>query len=129
MVVALGRRAPLAAADPLAARIIEHARAPVLPFASSRLLVTAHVFLETLHYGVWLLAIPLLVLRPASPARRRPARRPIPFAPAALAASAALVPLLWIAFARDYVTTRDVYFTLAIVHVIGEAPLLVRAIR
>ena len=34
--------------------------------------------------------------------------------------------LLWIAFAIDYDTTRQVYFTVAIVHVLAEVPFLLR---
>jgi hypothetical protein len=33
---------------------------------------------------------------------------------------------LWFGFSIDYATTRDVYFTVAIAHVIAEAPFLLR---
>src|SRR6185436_9686579 len=41
-------------------RITQHAGAQLLPGVSSRLLVSVHVFLEMLHYGVWLVALPLI---------------------------------------------------------------------
>src|SRR5207249_8312368 len=37
-----------------------HAGAEILPNVSTHLLVSTHVFLETLHYGVWLVAMPLV---------------------------------------------------------------------
>jgi hypothetical protein len=39
-----------------------------------------------------------------------------------------LVVLLWAGFTFDYATTRDIYFTLAIAHVMAEAPFLLRMI-
>jgi hypothetical protein len=33
---------------------------------------------------------------------------------------------LWLGFSIDYATTRDVYFTIAIAHVLAEAPFLLR---
>src|SRR5438445_7212781 len=41
-------------------RITQHAGAQLLPNVSSHMLVTTHVFLEMLHYGVWILALPLI---------------------------------------------------------------------
>jgi hypothetical protein len=38
----------------------------------------------------------------------------------------AVVLLLWVGFSIDYATTRDVYFTVAIAHVIAEAPFLMK---
>jgi len=37
-----------------------------------------------------------------------------------------VVVLLWFGFSVNYATTRDVYFTVAIAHVLGEAPFLMR---
>ena len=45
-----------------------------------------------------------------------------------LAGSVILVLGLWVSFAADYPVTRDVYFTVALVHVLAEAPFLVRAL-
>ena len=49
--------------DALSARITEHAGAGLLSGVSSHLLVATHTFLEMLHYGVWVLAIPLVGLK------------------------------------------------------------------
>jgi hypothetical protein len=37
-----------------------------------------------------------------------------------------VVGMLWFGFSIDYATTRDVYFTIAIAHVLAEAPFLLR---
>src|SRR4030095_4983500 len=41
-------------------RIAQHAGSEILPGISSHLLVTTHVFLESIHYFVWILLIPLV---------------------------------------------------------------------
>lgn len=41
-------------------KISQHAGSQLFPTVSSHLLVTIHVFLETIHYFVWLLLIPLV---------------------------------------------------------------------
>jgi hypothetical protein len=125
-------------------RITQHAGAQLLPNVSSRLLVSIHVFLEMLHYGVWLVALPLIARSPkpgqlnsASRARRQMwnvkmvplARHPRGFpqlVAIALAFGVFLTALLWFGFAVDYSTTRDVYFTVAIAHVLAEAPFLLK---
>src|SRR5262249_2113910 len=53
------------AGDALAERIADHAGASLLPAISSHLLVATHTFLEMLHYGVWIVAIPLIGIRSA----------------------------------------------------------------
>ncbi len=129
-------------------RITQHAGAQLLPNISSHVLVAVHVFLEMLHYGVWLVALPLIAplakpaigrLRPAA-RKRAPvwdvssvplARHPRGFPKlmtTALAFGAFLVAILWFGFSVDYVTTRDVYFTVAIAHVLAEAPFLLKMI-
>jgi hypothetical protein len=122
---------PLAGTDALTLRITQHAGAGVLPQVSSHLLVATHVYLETIHYAVWLLVIPLVGLRVA-PWRAK--RIPLvshphgwPRATAALLIlGACVVVLLWVCFSLDYVTTRDAYFTIAILHVLAEVPFLLR---
>jgi hypothetical protein len=118
--------------DVLPQQIAQHAGAGTLR-VSPRLLVATHTFLEMLHYGVWVLAMPLIGLR-AAPwrvekvplARRSPAWRAgvLMF----LACSLALVVVLWVSFLADFTTTRSVYFTLAMFHVLAEVPFLLRAL-
>ncbi len=45
-----------------------------------------------------------------------------------LVLSAVLVAVLWLSFFANYAITRDVYFTLAMVHVLAEVPFLLRAL-
>ncbi len=39
---------------------------------------------------------------------------------------AVAVVILWMGFTRDYAQTRDLYFTIAIAHVLAEAPFLLK---
>ncbi len=119
--------------DALTERITHHAGADILQGLSSHLLVATHTFLETLHYGVWLLAIPLASrhtslgrLADTPLGRRSPSwARGLRLA---LLGGAALVVLLWACFLADYPATRDVYFTVALAHVLAEVPFLLRAL-
>ncbi len=178
MVWQLSRTPALADDNGLFWRITQHAGAQLLPGVSSHVLVAVHVFLEMLHYGVWLVALPLIArpqmtlatqlsersdsgsptfrsapamklagrltgsLRGAGPAGGQPTRRPIwdvttvPLArhprgfpklvATALGFGVFLVVVLWFGFSVDYATTRDVYFTVAIAHVLAEAPFLLK---
>src|SRR5262249_15497121 len=109
--------------DALTVRITQHAGAGVLSGISTHLLVATHTFLESLHYSVWLIAIPLVGLRTA-PWKLRSV--PLTWgAPAwrvglgcVLAVGVGVVLLLWACFLADYPTTRDVYFTVAMLHVL-----------
>lgn len=165
----LSRTPALADDNGLFWRITQHAGAQLLPNISSRVLVAVHVFLEMLHYGVWLIALPLIA-RPAKQATggrrqehsarsggrsrrqgqvisvsaystcrlllRSAAFRAVPLArhprgfpklvATALAFGVFLVAVLWFGFSVDYATTRDVYFTVAIAHVLAEAPFLLK---
>ena len=59
------------------------------------------------------------------PVARHP--RGFPRVVAALMITAlAAVMVLWLGFAIDYSTTRDIYFTVAMAHVLAEAPFLLR---
>jgi hypothetical protein len=133
MVWQLSRTTPLADDNGLFWRITQHSGAELLPQVSSHLLVSVHLFLEMLHYGVWIVALPLL--GPTASARfwdpktigvaRHPRGFPR-FVTAALVVALALVAVLWLGFSIDYSTTRDIYFTVAIAHVLAEAPFLLR---
>ena len=123
-------------------RITQHAGAQLLPGVSSRLLVSIHVFLEMLHYGVWIIALPLItpLAKGTLSMPRGPGRiwdvRTVPLARhprgfpklvwSALAIGVFLTAILWLGFSVDYSTTRDVYFTVAIAHVLAEAPFLLK---
>lgn len=137
-------------------RITQHAGAQLLPNIPSRILVSVHLFLEMLHYGVWLIALPLIapLTKPAKLAggeinkgsnsltglsrrhnslwevRSVPlARHPRGFPKlvgAALSLGVFVVVMLWVGFSMDYATTRDIYFTVAIAHVLAEAPFLLK---
>jgi hypothetical protein len=126
----LSRTAPLADSNGLFWRITQHSGAELLPQVSSHMLVSVHLFLEILHYGVWILALPLLASTrfwdvKTVPIARHP--RGFPRVVAALLVLALVaVAVLWLGFSFDYATTRDVYFTVAIAHVLAEAPFLLR---
>jgi len=115
----------------LAWRVTQHAGAELLPNVSSHLLVSLHVFLEMLHYGVWLVALPLIGARGALwdlktiPLARHSRGFPRTVA-AILLAGLCLVALLWAGFSTSYAATRDIYFAVAITHVLAEAPFLLR---
>jgi hypothetical protein len=129
----LANAPPLPVSDDLASRIADHAGAGVLRGLSSHLLVATHTFLEMLHYGVWVLAIPLLGLG-AAPwrlegiplARRSGAWKKV--LALLLLCGAFVVLALWVCFLADYPLTRTVYFTVALLHVLAEVPFLLRAL-
>jgi hypothetical protein len=122
-------------------RITQHSGAELLPQVSSHLLVSVHLFLELLHYGVWIMALTLLGplmlgrkgLNPypriwdvkTVPLARHPRGFPKLVA-GLLVTGLVFVVALWLGFSVDYATTRDVYFTVAIAHVLAEAPFLLR---
>lgn len=131
MCALMARTPDIPAADAVAWRVTQHAGAGILSGVSTRLLVSVHVFLETVHYGVWLVVVPLVGLgtRPwrteriplATHARGWPR-----LVRAALVLSAFAVAALWLAFSADYAATRDLYFAFAVAHVLAEAPFLIR---
>jgi hypothetical protein len=112
-------------------RITQHAGSEILPGISNHLLVATHVFLESIHYFVWLLLIPL-VDRKAVPWRLGEiplfsGKNGFPKSVAAgLVVALVIVAVLWGGFAVDYTTTRDVYFAFAIGHVLAEFPFLIK---
>ncbi len=119
--------------DPLTAAICRHADGGFLTGISTHFLVAAHTFLETVHYGVWVVLIPLIGLRSkpwelkAIPAARRN-RRWATGVTAVLLFGLFVVAVLWAAFLTDYGTTRTIYFTVAFLHVLAEVPFLLRMV-
>lgn len=129
----LSRTSSLADDNGLFWRITQHAGADLLPQVSSHMLVSTHVFLELLHYGVWIVALPLIGATGAIWSVRT-----IPVAnhsrgfpkliAAILVCGLIVVAALWLGFSANYPLTRDVYFTIAMAHVLAEAPFLLRMI-
>ncbi|OWK36762.1 hypothetical protein [Fimbriiglobus ruber] len=119
--------------DPLTLTIARHAGGGFLSAVSTHFLVAAHTFLEAVHYGVWVLLIPLIGLRSAPwdlttiPAARRGARWKAGVG-IVLACGLMTVAVLWAAFTVDFGTTRTVYFTIAMLHVLAEIPFLLRTL-
>ena len=133
MVWQLSRNPSLEDDNGLFWRITQHSGAEVLPQVSSHMLVSVHLFLEMLHYAVWILALPLIASSTkfwnvkTVPVARHPKGFPRLVAGIFVMALIAVVAL-WFGFSIDYATTRDVYFTVAIAHVLAEAPFLLRMI-
>ncbi|MCE9547483.1 MAG: hypothetical protein K8T25_18580 [Planctomycetia bacterium] len=117
--------------DLLTVQVTDHAGASLLPSVSSRLLVATHTFLEMLHYAVWILAIPWITYRMAPWKLAR-----VPLAArshvwkialsAVLAIGLLVILVLWAGFLADYPVTRDIYFGVAVLHVLAEVPFLLR---
>lgn len=124
---------PLPGEDMLSQRITRHAGAEILQGISSHLLVATHTFLEMLHYGIWLVAIPLVAFRSAPwhlqeiPLARRSAGWR-GFVVGLLILGGLIVLLLWSCFLANYPITRDIYFTVALLHVLAEIPFLLRSL-
>jgi hypothetical protein len=117
--------------QPIHEQIVRHSGTAFFSEDVGQRLIATHAFLELLHYGVWLIAVPIVSGRVFSEAfagiplmRRSGAMRKS--IRTILAASAILVAALWLGFAADYSTTRDVYFTVATLHVLAEIPFLLR---
>ena len=136
MIWQLSQTMPLPDDNGLFWRITQHSGAEVLPQVSGHLLVSVHLFLEMLHYGVWIIALPLIGRMAVAsrfwdvktvPVARHPKGFPRIVAGMLVVAVAGVV-VLWFGFSIDYATTRDVYFTIAIAHVLAEAPFLLRMI-
>ena len=120
----------LAAATVASRSEAAQAGAFLLPDGVAGFVLATHVFLESLHYLVWIVAIPVTTgavpwdLRRVPLAARSAAWRRL--LAGALVLGLVLVGVLTVAFALDYETTRRIYFTVAIVHVLAEVPFLIR---
>lgn len=127
----LSAASTVAGNDPLSEQIAAHAGSQILTGVSSHFLVATHVFLEMLHYGVWLVAIPLVAVadRPWSLERVPLAKRSILWRrglQAFLALGLLICCVIWLGFAIDYPLTRQIYFAVAVLHVLAEIPFLLR---
>lgn len=103
-------------------RITQHSGAQLLPQVSSHMLVSVHLFLEMLHYGVWIIALPLLSRKFFAKVKAGSPRKVL------LGVGLVGVAILWVGFTGDYAQTRDLYFTIAIAHVLAEAPFLLKSL-
>ena len=132
MIWQLSRNPSLVDDNGLFWRITQHSGAELLPQVSSHMLVSVHLFLEMLHYAVWIVALPLIGSARFWDAKTIPvAKHPKGFprlVAGVLVLALVVVAALWFGFSIDYATTRDVYFTVAIAHVLAEAPFLLRMI-
>ena len=119
--------------DLLTWQITHQAGAGVIPRISTHFLVASHVFLELLHYLVWVVVIPLMSrrsflwrTRDVTLARRSPNWRRLVMT--VVVTGAVVMLVLWASFLADYAWTRNVYFTVAILHVLMEIPFLLRSL-
>ena len=133
MIWRLSQTTSLADDNGLFWRITQHSGAELLPQVSSHLLVSVHLFLEMLHYAVWIIALPLISTSARFwDVKTVPVARHVRGFPRLVAGllvlGLAAVVFLWLSFSIDYSTTRDIYFTIAIAHVLAEAPFLLRMI-
>lgn len=117
--------------DPISIAIQQHAGDWLLTGVSNHFLVAAHTFLESVHYAVWLILIPLIGYRSKPwqldtiPAARRGGAWRTGVA-LILLIGLLIVLTLWACFLMDYGTTRYIYFVVALVHVLAEVPFLLR---
>jgi hypothetical protein len=124
---------PLPTLNEVDSAITNHAGAGVFGGVSSHFLVAAQTFLEMVHYGVWVIAIPLIGLRTAPwrlgnvPMARRGASWRLGIM-CVLAVGLVIMLLLWAYFGQNYAATRYVYFQVALLHVLAEVPFLLRAL-
>jgi len=128
--------APDLPGDDLLTEHIAHqagAGAGLLAGVSTHLLVALHTFLEVLHYGVWLILIPFVARNTSlwnveqTPLARRSAAWSRGLR-AFVIAGLGVVAILWLSFLGNYPVTRDVYFTVAMAHVLAEVPFLLRVL-
>lgn len=128
---AFGRTSNLAEENYLFSVITNHAGSNILSSISSHFLVATHVFLETIHYSVWIILMPL-VDKKAIPWKLSEIplfanEKGFPkLVVTALLISFTLMIILWFGFSANYVLTRDVYFAFAIAHVMAEFPFLIK---
>lgn len=93
--------------------------------------LAAHTYLELLHYAVWIGALPLLAkLTKRDSLAKFPVLKKndlrLNWAKGGLLLGVLIAGLLWWGFVRDYELTRELYFRVAVFHVLIEFPFLVR---
>ncbi len=123
----------LSGTHPSRDQVIAQTGAAWLPGLPLSMLLSLHAFLELIHYGVWIIAIPWVSQRVWQfPLAQMPlARRSIEWkrgVQVVIGFGALMVLGLWIGFSVNYAATRDVYFTIAMLHVLAEVPFLLRSL-
>jgi len=103
--------------------------APAFASAGSPMFVGLFAFLQMVHYGVWIFAIPIASqswkrwrLESLAVLRGRPSLRRL--AAMAICLGMLAVAVFWMGCAIDPQTTNEVYATIAIFHILAEVPLL-----
>jgi hypothetical protein len=117
--------------DDLAWTLAWHSGSGMLGGLPPNLLIATHAFLEMLHYGVWLIAMPLVAWREMPWSLDKvPLAKPSSgwrwFVVGMLTCGLMTVLALWVGFWVDYIPTRHIYFTVAMLHVLAEAPFILR---
>ncbi|MCA9081702.1 MAG: hypothetical protein KDA58_14165 [Planctomycetaceae bacterium] len=126
--------ATVSSSNEMSQTLARHAGAGVIPWISNTQSIAIHAFLELLHYAVWIVAIPLLSYRAtawslaAVPLMKR-SQTWAYIVPALLALCSLLCVALWGGLLVDYLLVRQIYFTVAIVHVLAEIPFVIRGWR
>lgn len=99
--------------------------------AASPIFLSAHTYLELVHYAVWVGALPFLasVTRREKlelfPALKKSSKRLLA-AKIFLLFGVVVAAILWWGFSVDFETTRELYFRIAVFHVLVEFPFLLR---
>jgi hypothetical protein len=116
--------------DAIANLVLDQSGATMMPLIPSHFVISTLVFFDLLHYGVWLLAIPLM-----SAGWNGFQPRSVPLSTVSTLANRAISTLLlistigvvalWCCFSANYQLTYTVYFILAVVHVLAEMPFLI----
>lgn len=104
-------------------RVMWLAGAGLVETVDPQRLVAVYVFLQLLHYGAWIVALPSL--RSCALERMPLARRHAWALRGLFAVAGSAVLALWVGFWLSPMTAWDVYFTVAIMHAVAELPLLV----
>lgn len=99
------------------------------PGTSPIMFVAIYGFLQMVHYGVWVVAIPIAArswqkwnINHLSVVRNRSRLRRLLWTAVGVATLA--IPAFWLGFKFDYYTTIEIYVIVSLTHVIAEVPFL-----
>lgn len=102
----------------------------IFPDDVASMFMALYGFLQMVHYGIWVVALPLATeswrrwrLDRISIVRKRPLLAKV-LALAIPISGVLAIPVLWTGYGVDYATTNEVYITIATLHVIAELPFL-----